>query len=276
MSPPSLATRLCRLSLATLLCCRFLSCALAEPIPVRHIEGTVRGFLSARDNAGRIIAVGDLYQVVHGNRVTSHLVFHFKDGSLDEETTVYTQHGTFKLISDRHIQRGPFFPQPMDVAIDALTGQVTVRTTGKDGKPEVDTEHLDLPPDLSNGLTGVAAKNIPPQGPPFTVSMLLATPKARLIKLVLTPSGEDSFTVAGSPRNATRIEMKIDLGGVTGVVAPLIGKQPPDLYIWITGGDAPAVVREVGYLYRGGPTLTVELASPVWPQPADSRIVGAK
>ncbi len=276
MIQTSLTSRLCRLSVATLLCCLLPACATAEPIPVRHVEGTVRGFLSARNAEGRIIAVGDLYQVLHGGRVTSHMAFHFNDGSLDEETTVYTQHGTFKLISDHHVQRGPFFPHPMDVTIDALTGQVTVRTTGKDGKPEVDTEHLDLPPDLSNGLTLVTAKNILPQASPVTVSMVLATPKPRLIKLFFTPSGEESFTVGGSPRKATRIEIKIDLGGVAGVVAPLIGKQPPDLYIWMTGGEAPAFVREKGYLYRDGPTLTFELASPVWPQPADSRIAGSK
>jgi hypothetical protein len=32
-----------------------------------------------------------------------------------------------------------------------------------------------------------------------------------------------------------RYEIKIELGGVPGVVAPLIGKQPPKVQIWIAG-----------------------------------------
>ena len=32
----------------------------------------------------------------------------------------------------------------------------------------------------------------------------------------------------------------MELGGIAGIVAPIIGKQPPDLHVWILGGDAPA------------------------------------
>jgi hypothetical protein len=96
------------------------------------------------------------------------------------------------------------------------------------------------------------------------------------VKLVFTPGVEDSFSVAGSARKATRIEVKIELGGVVGLVAPLIGKEPPDIYIWIAGGETPAFVKEVGYLYRDGPIVTIELASPVWPKSPDAKIAGPK
>jgi hypothetical protein len=49
------------------------------------------------------------------------------------------------------------------------------------------------------------------------------------------------------------------------MVAPLIGKQPPNIQIWIIGGEAPAFVREEGPLYQGGPIWTIQLTSPVWP-----------
>jgi len=49
------------------------------------------------------------------------------------------------------------------------------------------------------------------------------------------------------------------------MVAPLIGKQPPNIQIWIIGGEAPAFVREQGPLYEGGPILNIQLTSPVWP-----------
>ena len=34
----------------------------------------------------------------------------------------------------------------------------------------------------------------------------------------------------------------IDLGGLAGLVAPLIGKQPPDTQVWVLEADAPAFI----------------------------------
>ncbi len=222
---------------------------------------------------GRLIAVGELYQTLRGGRVTERLVFHFKDGSLDDETTVFTQRGKFALVSDHHVQRGPFFPHPMETSIDVRSGTVTVRSMGKDGKEDVDTQHMDLPADLANGLTFVVGENLLPQTTETDLSMIVATPKVRLVKLAFTPRGEEPFSVAGWERKAERYDIKIDLGGVAGVVAPLIGKQPPDFEMWILGGEAPTVVKETGFLYAGGPVLTFELASPVWPVGPDGSIV---
>jgi hypothetical protein len=251
-------------------CIAVLVCALqpaapAESIPVLHMEGTVHGFLALRSKEGRVLAVGDLFQVVRGDRVTSRLLFRFKDGSVDDETAVFTQHGNFQLITDHHLQKGPSFPQPLDLSIDVRSGMVTVRSTGKDGKEEVKSEHMDLPPDLVNGLVLSIAKNIRPETPETKVSMVVATPKPRLVKVAISPHGEEPFSLVGSHRKAMRFVLKIELGGVAGVVAPLIGKAPPEVQIWIIGGLAPAFVREEGPLYQGGPVWTIQLTSPVWP-----------
>jgi hypothetical protein len=250
-------------------------CAHADPMPARHTQGTLHGFLALHGQDGKVIAEGDLIQVVHGDRVTMHLVFHFADGSLDDETTVFTQHRVFQLVSDHHIQRGPYFTHPMETNIVMRTGQVTVTTTGKDGKPDVKTEHMKLPPDLANGLTGLLVQNMLPTAS-ATASMVVATPKPRLVKLVFTPGGEEPFSIAGFPRKATHFTMKIDLGGIAGVVAPLIGKQPPDFNIWVVEDEAPVLVKETGYLYEDGPTMTIYFASPIWPQSPDGKIVTAK
>lgn len=261
----SLAQRLRHLSLLVVLINALQPAAPAEPVPVRYVEGTVHGFLVLRTKEGRALAVGDLFQTVRGDRVTSRLLFRFKDGSVDDETAVFSQRGHFQLITDRHVQKGPFFPHPMDLSIDVSSGQVTVRSRGKDGKEEVTTDHLDLPPDLYNGLILAIAKNLRPETPETKVSMVVATPKPRLVRLAISPRGEEPFSLAGSKRKAMRYEIKIELGGVAGVVAPLIGKQPPDIQIWIIGGQAPAFVREEGPLYQGGPNLSIQLTSPLWP-----------
>lgn len=107
-------------------------------------------------------------------------------------------------------------------------------------------------------------KNLPGGGGETKVSMLAATPKLRTVRLAITPLLEDSFTLAGSSRKATHFEGKIELGGVAGVVAPLIGKELPKVQVWILGGEAPTFVREEGPFFQDGPIWRVELTSPVW------------
>src|SRR3954447_22795138 len=91
----------------------------AEPIKVRHRQGSAHGFVVLKTLEGTRIATGDMTQVVHGDRVTSRLVFRFRDGSLDDDVTVFSQRDVFRLVSDHHIQRGPTFPKPTDVLINA-------------------------------------------------------------------------------------------------------------------------------------------------------------
>lgn len=235
----------------------------AEQVTVLHKEGTVHGFLVMRTAEGKEIAAGDLIQVVRGDRLISNLVFHFRDGSVDDDETVYSQRGRFRLLSDHHVQKGPAFPHPLDVTIDALAGQVTVRSVDG-GKEKVETEHLDVPADLANGLTFVLLKNLRPEAGKTEVSYVLATPKPRVAKLAITPEGEETFRAAGAPHRAVRYALKVELGGVAGAVAPIIGKQPKDIHVWILGGKAPSFVRMEGEIYEGGPTWTIDLTSPVW------------
>ena len=233
----------------------------AEPVPVRRAQGSLHGFLVLKSLEGKTLAAGDLVQVSHDSRVTSRLTYHFRDGSLDEETTVFTQRGTFRLISDHHVQRGPSFPHPLDMSIDATTGQITSRD--KDGKTTQD--HLDLGPDVANGLPLVLLLNLDPSAPPTRLSMIAPTAKPRLIHILLAGEGEDTLTIAGVSHKATNFRVKIELGGVSGLVAPLVGQQPSDIHIWILGGEAPAFVKEEGQFYEGGPIWRVELISPVFP-----------
>ena len=264
-----LAQRLRLCLLLTLLLCAWRpsapASAPAQSNSARYLQGTVHGFLQMRSEDGRILASGDSVQTVHGSQVTTHTLFTFKDGSVDDDTTVFSQRSSFRLITDHHVQKGPAFPHPTDVLIDARSGQVTVRSTDKDGKEEVKTDHVDLPPDLANGMVPLVVGNIRSGVAETTVPMLVLTPKPRLVKLVISPRGEEPFSVVGSPRKAVHYEIKIDIGGIAGVVAPLIGKAPPNIQLWIIGGQAPTFVRELGPIYPEGPMMTIELASPVWP-----------
>jgi hypothetical protein len=239
----------------------------AESVAVLHPEGVVRGFLFLKSLDGVVVANGDLSQFLRGDRVTSRLEFHFKDGSLQDETAVFSQGRRFQLLSDHLVQRGPSFPDPMEIWIDATSGQVRVRHR-EDGKEKTIEERMELPSDLANGMVLTLLKNIAPGAVPTTVSMLVATPRPRLVKLVITRMADEPFSVGRAPYSATRFKVKIEIGGVAGLIAPLLGKQPKDTAVWILGGDAPGFVKSEGPFYQGGPAWSMELAAPDYPRAA--------
>ena len=224
----------------------------------------MHGFLALRTLDGKTIADGDLLQGATGNVVTSRLVFHFRDGSLHDETAVYSQDGRFRLLSDHLIQRGPSFPRRLDMSIDAVKGTAVV-TYDDHGKEHTARHDGAFPDDLANGIILTLLKNIRPEDGAQTVSYVAATPSPRLVKLVLTPTGHNGFSTGGTPRTATEFAVHVNIGGVTGIVASLTGKQPPDSHVWVLQGEAPAFVKSEQPLYNGGPVWRIELVSPVWP-----------
>jgi hypothetical protein len=253
------------LCLASLGLLPLLPAAKAEPIPVRNIQGTEHAFLSLRSLDGKLIAVGDLNQVAHPTRVVAHTIFRFKDGSLDDETTIFSQRGTFRLISDHHIQKGPSFPKPMDLLVEG-SGNITSKSIDKDGKEKVTHDHMDLPPDVANGLELTLLMNLPANTPEVKVSrvVLAIAGKPRVIQFAIHSEGADPFSTAGESRKATHFVVKLELGGLLGVAAPLVGKQPSDIHAWITPDPAPAFIREEGQLFEGGPVWRIEQISPAF------------
>jgi hypothetical protein len=229
----------------------------AETVPVRYPQGSAHGFLALKTLEGKRIAIGDVAQIVKGDRVTSHLIFRFRNGSIDDDTTVFSQRGVFRLISDHHIQHGPSFPNPVDILIDAVKGEII--SHAQDGT--IRKDHLDLPSDVSNGLPPNLLLNLLPSTPETKLSFVAPTAKPRLISVSIKPAGKVPFQIGGSTRQAVDYVLHVELGGLTGVIAPMIGKQPAYYHIWIFEGAAPAFIREEGQLYEGGPIWRIEQIS---------------
>jgi len=232
-------------------------------LKLRHRAGSAHGFLILRDQAGATLASGDLTQIPYGDRIKLRVVFHFRDGSLHEETTVYSQRRDLRLISDHLVQRGSFFPNPCDITIDKRSQQVSIRALSN-GKEVAKTEQMDLPDDLANGILFVLVENLQPNAPKIEVPYLAPSAKPRMVKLAIAPEGEEQFKVSARPYKAMKYDIKVNIGGVAGVVAPMIGKQPADIHVWVSEGAVPTVVRIDGPLYTEGPVWNIELASPVW------------
>jgi hypothetical protein len=231
---------------------------------VRHSEGLVHGFLLLRSLEGKVVAEGDLAQNTIGNIVTSRLTYHFKDGSLHEESSVFSQSRTFHLLKYHLTQKGPAFPHQQDLMIDAKKGEVSVSYTDDDGKEKVTHDRLDVPADLANGIMQTVMKNIRPSENQVRVSIIAATPKPLVVKLQISPDGEETFKIGDSQRKASRFEITVEIPGIKGWFAHLMGKQPPPTKVWILDGTAPAFVKSEGPLCMDCPVWRTELASPVW------------
>jgi hypothetical protein len=233
--------------------------ARAEQISVKHIQLPMHRLMVARLKSGKIIANGEFTQVVQGDEVSMRMIYRFVDGSIDDETTTYMQHGTFRFVRNHHIEKGPFFTKPVDFSVEAATGIATTRTTDRNGKIHVESEHIDLPDDLANGFVGTLLLNVPPNTAPFRVGMLAPVDGGRLIRLLISPAAEQPFHMTGQTLKATVFRIHPELGGIVGIIAQLIGLQPKDVMVWVLEGEDPAVVRIVGQLGGYGPVVTSEL-----------------
>lgn len=237
--------------------------AWAAPIAVRYAEGVTHGFLAVRSPAGDVIAEGDLLQVARPEGVESRLVFRFRDGSIHEETAVFSQQRVFTLLSYKLRQKGPTFPTEMDVSLsrEGDKGRYQARSRqGREDEKQASGE-VDLPADVYSGMLTMIIKNVA-KGATETVQVLAFTPKPMLVQVEMAPVGEEPI-VAGERRvSATHYVLTPKLGVVRGTIARIIGKNPPPYHCWIATGDVPAFVNIDGPLYTGGPIWRVETVSP--------------
>jgi hypothetical protein len=240
--------------------------AAAQPVSGRIPEGATRGFLVMRSTDDRTVAHGELLSTVRGDRVDSRLTWRFLDGSLQDEMTSYVQKPVLKLLSYKQIQRGPAFPENVEVAFTREPGRWEMRRREK-GKDEDETLSgtIELPADVYNGMTLAILKNLP-RGATANGHMLAFTPKPRLVKMSIRPTGEDPVIVGETRRNATRYLVDLEVGGIAGIFAAVAGKEPPDLRYWLLGGDLPAFVKFEGSLFLNGPVWRIELTAPRWPK----------
>ena len=107
-----------------------------------------------------------------------------------------------------------------------------------------DVTKIKMPADLYNGLVIPVIKNISPDAGETKVSMIVAAPKPRVVTLNMMPQAPGTFYLAGMARKATVYEIKIEIGGLAGIIAPIIGKQPPNISIEIFRSELPAFLRE--------------------------------
>ena len=242
----------------------------AAPVSVKLAEGNLRGFLVLRPPDGPPIGYGELRQHPKDRVIESRLLLNFKDGSLYDETATYSQARVFTLESYRLRQHGPSLPKA-EITFDRKTGQYQALVQDKLGADEKKANgELEMPPDLYNGMALVLLKNLG-AGERADVKMAAFTPKARLLTMHLTPEAEETAMLGNQSRKVTRYLVKLEVGGLTGVIASLIGKKPPDLRYWFVTGDVPAFVKFQGAMFLNGPVWRLELTTVEWPRTEPGR-----
>ncbi len=245
----------------------------AGMVTVRYIEGVTHGFLVLRSPAGEVLAEGDLLQVVRAEGVDSRLVFRFRDGSLYDETVLFSQHRVFTMLSYRLQQRGPSFPEELEISLERERdqGRYRVKSRRHGGKAETTTGEIELPPDVYNGMMIMLLRNLA-RGAAERVHVLAFTPKPTLVQLELTPRGEGPVAVGERRVPATHYVLEPKLGLLRGAAAALLGRTPAAYHCWIVTAGLPAFVAIDGPLYTGGPTWRIETVSPRGPgRPAAAR-----
>ena len=235
------------------------------PISVRFVEGATRGFLMLHSVNGVLSAQGDLFQSVQGGEVKSRMVFRFKDGSLFDETVVFTQQRVFTMQTYHLVQRGPTFGENSEISLTRSSGKYRVKIQPSTGAEEKVLEGiLDLPPDVYNGMVLMVTRNLP-KGAKETIHTVAFTPTPRLIQLEMTLAGEQKVLVGELAKTATHYVLKPRLGIWLKFFATLLGRVPGDYHAWFLMDEVPAFVRFEGPLQTTGPIWRIELTSPRWP-----------
>ncbi len=242
------------------------SIALSEPVVTRCPQESMHRVFLLKAADGKTLASGMEESVTLADLVHSRLIFHFVDGSIDDETTVFTQGKVFRLLSDHHIQHGPSFPSPIDILIDRASGKVTWHEQ-RNGRDETRAQKMALPDDLGNGMMPLMVENFPRGAQKMRVSWIAIALRPLVVNLSIKADGMQDVDPAGIPERANEYTIHAELHGFVGFLAPLVNKQPADIHIWVTDQAAPSFVRLQGPFYQDASVWTVE---PAAPEPAHS------
>jgi hypothetical protein len=194
--------------------------------------------------------------------IESRTIFHFKDGSLSEETVVFTQQKVLSMQSYELVQRGPAFASDIEISLDRGSGKYRVKSRNhKDGREKVIGGALEFPQDVYNGMIFTVLRNLP-RATSKTIHVIAFTPEPQLIQLQMIPEETQKVKIDGSSKPATHYVLHPQLGTWLKLFTKLTGRMPPDEHVWMLADSVPAFVKFEGPLYIGGPVWRIELTSP--------------
>jgi hypothetical protein len=238
----------------------------AAPVAVRFAEGVTHGFLMLHPPDGGLIASGDPLQILRAGKIESRIVLVFKDGSLLDETVVFTQQGVFAMQSYHLVQHGLAFAEDTEISLLRASEEYSVKTKShKDGREETVAGTIALLPDVYNGMVFTVVKSLS-GGVSAIVHLVAFTPKPLLIELAVASAGEHPMAVGQLTKTATDYVLKPHVGAWLDLFAKVLGRMTADYHVWLIADGAPAFARFEGALNPTGPVWRIELTSPNGPR----------
>jgi hypothetical protein len=243
-----------RLALASLLA---VLAGPASAVEVRSPPGALHGFPSMSDQAGDVIADGELVQERNGTRLFVNARWVFRDGRVAEEKA------TFALSPELAQERFAWVETDGDgelrrFEVDFESGRARSAVRRDDGTTDHDEAELELP--VGRSFTGygtalAASQLLVKEGGSTELTFVAFTPKPRTVALEIRNDGNASVTAAGRAISCVRYTLRPKLPFPVSLFV-----DAPDAYLWFTRRAPRGLVRaEQNLVAKDDPRVTIDV-----------------
>jgi hypothetical protein len=228
----------------------------ASAIEVRSTPGALHGFPSMSDEAGVVIADGELAQERRGRRLVVHARWIFGDGRVAEESATFSlaselAQETFAWVESSKGEEQRRFE------VDFSSGRA-VSLVRRDGELQREEEQLDLPRGRSfTGYgTALAVSQLPLEpGESAELTFVAFTPKPRTVTLTVRNDGEAHVSAAGRRLLAERFTLHPEIPFPISLFA-----KAPDAHLWFTRRAPRALLRaEQNLIAKDDPRVVIDV-----------------
>jgi len=231
--------------------------ASSGPVAVRWMPGTLHGFPSLSDEAGRVIADGELTQELHGEVLLVHIEWRFADGRRADERD------EFRVAAELGQKRFSWVEtrggeELRRFEVDFSTGRALAVRRHEDGKLARDEERLDLPAGraFAGYGTALAIEQLGvAKGAEAELTFVAFTPKPRTVTLGVRRDGEERVAAGGRAILCDRFTLHPKIPFPVSLFA-----GAKDAHLWFTHSTPPALVRaEQNLAAKDDPVVVVDV-----------------
>jgi hypothetical protein len=229
----------------------------AWALELRSMPGAVHGFPSMSDEAGHVIADGELAQELHGDELVARVRWRFRDGHRAEEEDTFTTRPelaqrtfSWRETSDRGTELRRF-------EVDFESGRASAVVAGS--HPLHEDVKLELPRGRSFAGFGaaLAASELPleHEGARESISFVAFTPQPREITLEIRRGKEESVPAGGRSIESDRFTLHPRLPFPVALFV-----HPKDAQLWFTHRPPRALVRsEQNLVAKDDPRVVIDV-----------------
>jgi hypothetical protein len=246
-----------------------LALARARAIELHTMPGALHGFPSMSDEAGHVMASGELAQELHGTELVARVRWRFRDGHRAEEEDTFTIRPELaqRTFSWRETKEGGAERRRFEVDLESGRASATVA----DGAhPLHEDVKLEVPRGRSFAGFGVAlaASELPldHEGATEEISVVAFTPRPRAVTLQIRRGKEESVRAEGRSIASDEFTLHPKLPFPVALFV-----HPKDAHLWFTHRPPRALVRaEQNLVTQDDPRVVIDVFPPAPPSSPSS------